>query len=73
MPRQVKRTAAVPTAEILTDAEGAAILNLGETRFLELQREPDFPPPIWLGPRGKRHVRGELLSWALSKRQRGAA
>jgi predicted DNA-binding transcriptional regulator AlpA len=72
MTRQTSRAAAAPTAELVTDPEGAALLNLGETRFIELQREADFPVPVWLGPRGKRHVRSELLAWALSRRQRSA-
>ena len=72
MTRQTNRTAPAPTAELVTDPEGAALLNLGETRFIELQREADFPDPVWLGPRGKRHVRSELLAWALSRRQRVA-
>ncbi len=61
-------------AEFLADPEGAALLNLGMTRFLELQKiDPDFPAPVWLGPRGKRHVRSELLRYALSKRERVTA
>jgi predicted DNA-binding transcriptional regulator AlpA len=69
MSRQVTRAAADTTAEFLTDPEGATLLNLGETRFLEVQKEPDFPAPVWLGPRGKRHVRSELLTWAMSQRR----
>ncbi len=61
-------------AQLLTDAQGAFELNLGLTRFLDLQKtDPDFPAPVWLGPRGKRHVRSELRRYALSKRQRVAA
>lgn len=59
--------------ELLTDPEGAQLLKAGMTRFLELQKDADFPPPIWLGPRGKRHVRSELLAYALRKRARVAA
>jgi len=58
---------------LLTDEQGRNLLNVGMTRFLELQKEPDFPAPIWLGPRGKRHLRSELLRYALSKRERVAA
>lgn len=59
---------------LFTDAEGARLLALGLTRFFELQKDdPDFPAPVWLGPRGKRHVRAELLRYALSKRDREAA
>jgi hypothetical protein len=72
MPRKTQPPSALPAPELLTDPEGAALLNLGPTRFLEVQKEPDFPDPVWLGPRGKRHVRGELLGWALSRRGRGA-
>lgn len=60
--------------EFLADPEGAALLNLSMTRFLELQKgDPDFPSPIWLGPRGKRHVRSELIAYALTKRERVTA
>jgi predicted DNA-binding transcriptional regulator AlpA len=55
--------------EFLRDPDGAALLDVSESRFAELQKEPDFPRPIWLGPRGKRHIRGELLAWALSRRE----
>lgn len=59
----------VAAAELLTDAQGASLLNVGLTLFAELQRDPDFPAPVWLGERAKRHVRGELLSFALSRRK----
>ena len=62
--------APTPAAEFLTDPQAAALLALSESRFAEVQRDPGFPRPVWLGPRGKRHVRSELLSWALA--QRGA-
>ena len=59
--------------ELLTDPQGAALLHEGMTRFLERQKaDPKFPKPIWLGPRGKRHVRSELLAYALSLRDRPA-
>ncbi|WP_162910904.1 helix-turn-helix transcriptional regulator [Azohydromonas sediminis] len=67
-----KRTAPtpLPAPELLTDPEGAALINVGTTRFQQLQKEdPTFPKPIWLGPRGKRHVKSELVAWALSKRR----
>ena len=72
MSRRTERQAAVPVAELLTDPEAARLVNVGSTRFLELQVEPDFPRPVWLGPRCKRHVRVELMGWALSRRQRVA-
>ena len=60
--------------QLLTDPQAAAVLNLGMTRFLDLQKtDPEFPAPVWLGPRGKRHVREELIAYALRKRQRVAA
>ncbi len=66
--------AAAPELELLTDPQGAFALNVGLTRFLDLQKsDPDFPPPVWLGPRGKRHLRDALRSYAMSKRQRVAA
>jgi predicted DNA-binding transcriptional regulator AlpA len=58
----------IDTDELLTDPEGAKLLKVGPTRFAEIQREPGFPQPVWLGPRGKRHVRSELLRYALSRR-----
>lgn len=62
----------LPAPELLTDPEGAALLNLGTTRFQQLQRDdPAFPRPVWLGPRGKRHVRAELVAYALGKRGAG--
>ena len=59
-------------ADLLTDPEGAGLLKLGGTKFLELQKRPDFPAPVWLGPRGKRHVRALLLEWAMAQRGRPA-
>lgn len=62
-----------PTPEVdalLTDREAAAMLRVGATRWFEIQRRSDFPAPLWLGPRCKRHVRGELLAWAASQRRR---
>lgn len=56
--------------ELLTDAEGARLLKVGPTRFLELQKVPGFPPPVWLGPRGKRHVRSRLIRFALTRTER---
>ena len=67
--RDSRALAAHTTPELLTDPQGAALLNLGTTRFQELQKtDPEFPPPVGLGERGKRHVRGELWSYALRKR-----
>lgn len=59
-------------AELLTDPEGAAFLRIGTTHFLELQSRPGFPAPVWLSPRGKRHVRSELRAWALEQRKEPA-
>lgn len=56
--------------ELLTDPEGARLLRMGVTTFFELQKQEDFPPPIWLGPRLKRHRRGALLAWAFSKQRK---
>ena len=57
-------------AELLTDPQGAALGNVGLTAFAELQHDPEFPRPVWLGPRLKRHVRAELQAFFLSKRER---
>ena len=65
----VESTSAAPTRELITDPEGAAELKVSLSRFAQLQKEPDFPAPVWLGPRGKRHIRGELLAWAFARRK----
>ncbi len=49
---------------LLTDPEGAALYAMGITRFRGLQALPDFPPPIWFGPRTKRHSERRLLEFA---------
>lgn len=64
------RAAESMAAELLTEAQAAALLNVGATLFAELQAEPDFPAPVWLGERAKRHVRSELLAFALKRRRR---
>jgi predicted DNA-binding transcriptional regulator AlpA len=56
--------AATSQHELLTDRQGAELLNISETKFADLQRRPDFPRALWLGPRCKRHVRPSLLDWA---------
>ncbi len=67
--RTTREASPLPAPELLRDPEGAAVLNMGETKFAQVQKEdPTFPPPVWLGPRGKRHDRDALLAWALSKR-----
>lgn len=72
MSRRLGPRAAEPSGEFISDREVARVLNIGMTRLFELQqRDPTFPAPIWFGPRCKRHVREELLQWALSRR--GAA
>lgn len=50
--------------ELLTDPEAARLLKVGATKLFELQKQPDFPAPIWLGPRLKRHRRRLVLAWA---------
>jgi len=53
--------------ELLTDLEARALLRLGEQAFAAVQRRADFPAPIWLGARSKRHVRSRLMTWALGQ------
>ncbi len=53
--------------ELLTDREGKTLAKVGMTSWFELQKQPDFPPPIWLGPRLKRHRKTALLAWLLTK------
>ena len=55
--------------ELLNDTEGARLLRLGVTTFFEIQKRPDFPPPLWPEPRLKRPRRGNLPNWALSKQR----
>ena len=56
---------------LLTDPQLAELLQLGMTKALEVQRQPGFPKPVWPGgPRCKRHVRSEVLAWALKQRDR---
>ena len=66
------KTRDIATAELLTDAEAEAVLGVGHTNFTAMQKLPDFPVPIWLSPRGKRHDREELLAWARGRRARPA-
>jgi predicted DNA-binding transcriptional regulator AlpA len=56
--------------ELLTDPELFDLLRCGETKGLALQREPDFPPPVWLGPRLKRHWRNKVLAWVASRTEK---
>ncbi len=53
--------------ELLTDPEAARAVRVGMTSWFELQKQPDFPPPIWLGPRLKRHRKAALMAWVLTK------
>jgi predicted DNA-binding transcriptional regulator AlpA len=73
MSRRAERATANLSAEFLTDPEAARLLNLGVTTFYLLQKhDPEFPRPVRFGPRAKRHVRAELLSYAMRKRAGGA-
>lgn len=55
----------------MTDPQLADFLQLGMTKALQVQRQPGFPKPVWPGgPRCKRHVRSEVLAWALEQRDR---
>jgi predicted DNA-binding transcriptional regulator AlpA len=69
--RRTERAAANPAADFLTDPEAARLLNLGTTKLAELQKtDPTFPAPVRFGERAKRHVRAELLAWAMGRRGR---
>lgn len=59
-----------PSEELLTDPELARLLRVGNTKLFELQKRPDFPPPLWLGPRLKRHQRAHVLPWLQSLNQK---
>lgn len=71
MDAQTSTATATPAgdSEILTERDSAALFKLSKSRFAELQLEEGFPAPLWLGPRGKRHFRSELLAWAHSRRE----
>lgn len=72
--KPTRPTPAAPEAQFLSDPEGAFELGVGLSKFFELQqRDPDFPAPVWHGPRSKRHVRSELQAYALRKRAKVAA
>jgi predicted DNA-binding transcriptional regulator AlpA len=53
--------------DLLTDPDLERLLRVGSTKLFELQKRPDFPPPIWLGPRLKRHQRGLVVAWVLAQ------
>lgn len=62
---------APPELELLNDRQAAFILNCGLSKLAELQRnDPNFPTPIWLGTRTKRHDRNRLREYALTKATR---
>jgi predicted DNA-binding transcriptional regulator AlpA len=71
MDAQTSSSTATPAGdrEILTDRDAARLFAASKSRFAEIQREAGFPAPFWLGPRGKRHFRSELLAWAHSRRE----
>ncbi len=65
---------APPELELLNDRQAAFDLNCGLSKLAELQRDdPQFPPPVWLGTRTKRHVRKLLREYALAKAARRAS
>ncbi len=64
----------LPTGdELLNDREGQRLLKVGPTKWFELEKQPDFPKPLLLGPRLKRRPRSELMAWALSQQREPAA
>jgi predicted DNA-binding transcriptional regulator AlpA len=71
--KPTRPTPPAPEKILLCDREAAFVLAVGMTRLAELQREPDFPAPIWLGPRSKRHDRAALLEWLSARRRERAA
>jgi hypothetical protein len=65
---------APPEMGLLNDRQAAFELNCGLSKLAELQRlDPDFPAPVWLGNRTKRHFRERLRAYALLKAGRGRA
>jgi predicted DNA-binding transcriptional regulator AlpA len=60
---------------LIDDRQACARYGIGITKWLELQRRPDFPAPIWLGEKSKRHDVAELDKWigsALRERPPGS-
>jgi len=66
----IERPAAPAGEELLTDSELASLLRVGNTKLFEIQKRPDFPAPIWLGPRLKRHQKVRVMAWALSQHRK---
>jgi len=64
---KAKRVAVLITPALLTDREGAALLNIGLRGFLALQNEAWFPAPVILSARAKRHVTSELLAAVVNR------
>ncbi len=57
--------------ELLNDRQAAFELNCGLSKLAELQRlDADFPCPVYLGPRTKRHIRDRLRQYALLRQGR---
>lgn len=67
--KPTRPTPPAPEKILLCDREAAFMLAVGMTRLAELQRGSDFPAPIWLGPRSKRHDRSALLEWLAAQRR----
>ena len=64
---KAKKVAVLITPALLTDREGAALLNIGLRGFLALQNEAWFPAPVVLSARAKRHVASELLAAVVNR------
>jgi len=64
---KAKKVAVLITPALLTDREGAALLNIGLRGFLALQNEDWFPAPVILSARAKRHVASELLAAVVNR------
>src|SRR5204863_45358 len=54
------------TPVLIDDRRACRRYDIGITKWLELQHRPDFPPPIWLGEKSKRHDVAELDKWIAS-------
>ena len=63
--RNTRPEPAPPGQDLLNDRQDAFLLNCGISKLAELQRlDPDFPAPVWLGTRTKRHFRDRLRQYA---------
>jgi predicted DNA-binding transcriptional regulator AlpA len=73
-PRHVAaREADQALPQYVSDREAMRMFRLSSPTWFSLQKSPDFPRPVWFGPRSKRHDLDRLLAYAESLRTPDAA